>query len=477
MNSHRRMARFIVLLGTMIVVVCLFPAGNTMAGAGPQTREQLLQTCAGGVSALSENACRQVIEQSAQGGEAWLGDLASETLLTRLAAAAEKVREYSAAIYLWRLATQRYTEKALYHYRLGRVLVDELGAYEEAYGPLLTTVSIQPDFTDALLSLGFVQRRMNRPVEAVASYEAALRVVPTSTEALTGLAMALEDVRKYKEALDVLDRIDRAGPFGGDTRLEPLLRANALFWLGRAREAQAVLRAASEQSTVPIRERMLCGSATVSKLIGDDVESERACKAIEPPSPCACILWERRPGADLPVFTDAEADVAAAALGGLFGRAGGPTGTLVVAEVAGLGLTSAAASAYRTISTRLQESAKSYEPAVQSALDALLFQKRQAKRVQFPPAATSVRIIRRGEMRSMFYGDGPSFVDKFDKPNGLIMLSVPAYNGDGTAAAIFVQRIERIDDRPGTVVLLQRRGATWHIVAVLNTINETPVTR
>jgi hypothetical protein len=80
-------------------------------------------------------------------------------------------------------------------------------------------------------------------------------------------------------------------------------------------------------------------------------------------------------------------------------------------------------------------------------------------------------------MKAAFGGEAPPFYEQFPQSRGIVILSAPVYSEDETAAVVFVHRVDRIDDPPGIIVVLQRSGAAWQAVGSLNTTSESSSTR
>jgi predicted O-linked N-acetylglucosamine transferase (SPINDLY family) len=92
------------------------------------------------------------------------------------------------------------------------MVVQHLGRYEEAVDLLHRAIAVAPQAAAFHYNLGWLQKRREKPEEAQASFEQALRLQPAFAEALDGLASALKDQGRVDEAIVFLHRAIAAKP-------------------------------------------------------------------------------------------------------------------------------------------------------------------------------------------------------------------------------------------------------------------------
>ena len=98
-----------------------------------------------------------------------------------------------------RAASQAAPRDPRIHYSLGRLAV-ELGADDEARKHFTTALTVRSSFAVARLGLALLQERAGRPAEAVADYQAALRLDPTSRPARVRLGAVVLAAGRREEA-------------------------------------------------------------------------------------------------------------------------------------------------------------------------------------------------------------------------------------------------------------------------------------
>jgi tetratricopeptide (TPR) repeat protein len=89
------------------------------------------------------------------------------------------------------------------HYSLG-ILLASSGHTADAVAHLTEAVRDDPSYVEARVRLADVLRHSGRPAESLAYYDQAATLDPRSVDAPLGLAMALADLRRYREARDRL---------------------------------------------------------------------------------------------------------------------------------------------------------------------------------------------------------------------------------------------------------------------------------
>jgi tetratricopeptide (TPR) repeat protein len=129
---------------------------------------------------------------------------------------------------------------AAYHSNHGIVLRD-LGRIDDALAAYDAALRIQPDFAEALCNRGVALNDLGRAVDALGDFDAALRIRPHYPEALLNRGNALKDLGRIEDALDAYDAALRLRP----TFAEALCgRGVALHDLGRAADALGAYDAA-----------------------------------------------------------------------------------------------------------------------------------------------------------------------------------------------------------------------------------------
>src|SRR5271169_3493901 len=79
------------------------------------------------------------------------------------------------------------------------------GNFAAAASLYLRTLKLWPNFLPALLSYAVVLQALNRPVEALASYDKALAINPRNPGALYNRGNALQDLNRAGEAIASYD--------------------------------------------------------------------------------------------------------------------------------------------------------------------------------------------------------------------------------------------------------------------------------
>lgn len=112
--------------------------------------------------------------------------------------------------------------------------LDALASYENA-------LRVQPDHVEALVNQGIALRNLSRPADALASYDRALRLKPNHVDALVNRGNALRDMNRAGDALASYDRALQIRPDHADALYS---RGNSLLDLGQQEEAVAAYRRA-----------------------------------------------------------------------------------------------------------------------------------------------------------------------------------------------------------------------------------------
>ena len=133
---------------------------------------------------------------------------------------------------------------------------EALALYEQA-------LRRHPDDALAYTGKGNMLLVLNRPAEALVAYSEAARLAPTFALAYAGQGMALRELGRDQAALDAYDQADRVGP---------LLRARVL-WQGLCPAASQALLAGA----LGLSARVAPGAAYL--LIGQDAREPRGCRA------------------------------------------------------------------------------------------------------------------------------------------------------------------------------------------------------
>jgi tetratricopeptide (TPR) repeat protein len=212
----------------------------------------------------------------------------SEAFYPRMAQAFLAEGQLAEAVAIYRSAVQRYPRNADFHYALGSVLVDRLGASEEALGPFMMAVKHRPRFPEAMLALARVQYELGYFDEAIGQYRAVLDVDSSSAEALAGWGQSLAAKGDHKAAIEILERATRL-PSADDAVWTALARSQAA--LGRSDVAAASLRRSVALN--PESRDAFCLLAQVLTTAGKAEEARAACtQALRPTqhpgSECAC---------------------------------------------------------------------------------------------------------------------------------------------------------------------------------------------
>jgi tetratricopeptide (TPR) repeat protein len=117
-------------------------------------------------------------------------------------------------------------------------LLADLGRYEDAATELGFAVALDPADAGTLTLLSRVRLAAGSPVDALSAADAAVEAAPAHLAARAARAMALLDLRRYREAADAADEMLRLGPD------DAYAQTTAAAILGEARNGQRALNAA-----------------------------------------------------------------------------------------------------------------------------------------------------------------------------------------------------------------------------------------
>jgi len=279
-----------------LVVVCLLVCSlaaactaersqDSAVGSSDAQRGAALAACAAEPKADLE-ACRTVVRLGVVESGARLPE--TEAFYTGMAQAFLAEGQTVGAVAMYRIAVRLYPFNADLHYKLGDVLVDRLGASEEALGPFMLAVKHRPRFPEAMLALARVQHELGYFDEAIEQYRALLEIDSSSAEAFAGVGQGLAAKGDHRGAIEVLGRAALL-PSAGDEIWTALARSQSA--LGQPDAAAASLRRAVAIN--PESREAFCLRAQVLTTVGKAEEARAACIQARRPtehraSECAC---------------------------------------------------------------------------------------------------------------------------------------------------------------------------------------------
>lgn len=177
--------RSVCIVGCAFLIACgLGQSGNT----NDARLREAIAACAG-ESATNIDACRDSVRLGL--AESGIRIPETEAFDSRIAKAFAVEGRPEDALAMYRAAVRRHPLNADLHFELGRLLVDQFGATEEALGPFMEAVRRRPRFPEAMLALARVQYELQYFDQAARQYRATLELLPDSPEALRGLREAL----------------------------------------------------------------------------------------------------------------------------------------------------------------------------------------------------------------------------------------------------------------------------------------------
>jgi tetratricopeptide (TPR) repeat protein len=251
-----------------LLMLVIFAAVQTIQPSGAQL---LLERCSDATDVHAEDACRELVRL-----RIWDTGVAfprKAEFYKRLGRHLEARREWDIAIRVYREGIQRFPDVAEFHFRLGHILLREVGAYEEALGPLSEAVRRQPRFVDAEIAYGEALRWTGRLEDACVQYQAALKDRPDSVDARRGLAQAMSELGRIDQATTELRIAVRLKP--DDSQLYILL-GKALARSGKRQEALQSFGAALDLPDAEERE-VRCEMASVLRDMGRVKDGREEC--------------------------------------------------------------------------------------------------------------------------------------------------------------------------------------------------------
>ncbi len=120
------------------------------------------------------------------------------------------------------------------HYNLANALLMALNRPQEALGSYDNAIALRPDFSEAHNNRGIALKRLRRPAEALASYDKAIASKPDYVEAYNNRGNALLALKRPAEALADFDKAISLRPSYADAHSN---RSDALVALERFSEA------------------------------------------------------------------------------------------------------------------------------------------------------------------------------------------------------------------------------------------------
>jgi len=146
-----------------------------------------------------------------------------------------------AALKEFQAAVAAKPDLPLGHYFLGRVYL-ETRSYERAEAELRQDIAIEPEFAYDYESLGMLHARLDQTEQAERDFREALARNPDLVNSWFGLAKLCRDGRRYREALEALDRAEALAPQSASVHY---LRGQMLARLGQAAKAREEFDASS----------------------------------------------------------------------------------------------------------------------------------------------------------------------------------------------------------------------------------------
>src|SRR5664279_1024007 len=120
------------------------------------------------------------------------------------------------------------------HYNLANALLMALNRPQEALNSYDAAIALRPTFCEAYNNRGIALKSLGRPAEALASYDKAIALKPDYVDAYNNRGNALLDLKRPIEALANFDKAVVLRPSYVDAHSN---RSNALVALGRFSEA------------------------------------------------------------------------------------------------------------------------------------------------------------------------------------------------------------------------------------------------
>ena len=179
------------------------------------------------------------------------------------AEAFEKQGDWKKAVGQYRILLQREPEMPGVHYRIGRLLLVQGGAEQEARNEFVEELKVFPQNAAAEYSLGELDREADRLPEAIEHFSKATRLNAGLAEAFFGLGRCLLDADRAGEAVAPLEKAAALSPANPTIHFT---LATVYQRLGRQEDASrefALQKSASEkihQTTSTVR-RGIAGAA------------------------------------------------------------------------------------------------------------------------------------------------------------------------------------------------------------------------
>lgn len=294
MSACRAASGFVlVILLTAIPVAACSRLGSRQsdtitASEQHQRMEEEVRRCASEPTEKALEACHTAVRLGLVESGVAFPD--SQLFYERIGRTLVNEQKHDAALNTYREGLSRYPENGCLHYQLGLLLVEQYGAYEEAYGPLLEAARWDAQSKQALALLGEVQTQLRRYAESNTSFEAALRIDPHYVDALVGLGRSLRSQGRSPDAVLRLLRAVELAPDNGFAQEE---LGGALLDSSRPMEAVEPLQRAVKLMDDP--RAGYCMLSIAFARIGQEDESRKACELARKPRPshrgepvCAC---------------------------------------------------------------------------------------------------------------------------------------------------------------------------------------------
>ena len=210
------------------------PKAAIPASSPENTAAQMLKT------AIAHHQSGRLVEAEALYRRILAADARNADALHLLGVIAHQVGRNGLAVDLIGKAIAINGTVPVYYLKRGNALKG-LGRLEEALASYDAALRLKPDYAQAHSNRGVALKALGRLEEAVAAYDAALRIKPDYAEAHSNRGNALKDLGRLEEALVSYDAALRIKP---DYAQAHSNRGNALKALGRLEEALASYDAA-----------------------------------------------------------------------------------------------------------------------------------------------------------------------------------------------------------------------------------------
>jgi hypothetical protein len=454
-------SRLVVIIG-----LSLLPVDGASQRAEPHEDQVAPLARACGEGGLE--ACRKLVTSDFLPDALRLAEVGPPALVRGLASASTS---HEQAITFLRIATRRFPRDATFSFALGRRILDAgqvvAPTDAEAYGPLVDSVRAKPNQVDALLELGWLELRRNRPEDAEPRFRAALRADADSALAHAALGGALLQLGRPRQAAT---EFRRALQLATDDRHvssnASIGLAEAQFWLGNGPAAIESAHDAARHGSSG-QANLSCTSAVTLWWMGRDDAAREACQlAVEGNLYCNC--QGRTASASTPPMrmTPREAAVIKAAL--MQSQDAAVHVSSVVIVEATTAFSDIQLPPVAAFTGRFNDLAKQYQDSarVVGAIDDLLLRSRTPAVVDVS-GGTRVRLqgLSRRDMREIVRGVGQSFYQRFPSAHGFVTVSRPGFSPDGGVAAVAVQRNRDLWNGPVDLYVLDHTDRGWALRA------------